>query len=101
MYYVVTTRVVKIGTGSTERFTPRTANRTSHYVSGPFGKRSVAERSASMAMGTHTCLAACVVGQEQVEAIVAKGESRVGMYTIEAAILEHARRFPVAAKAEA
>jgi hypothetical protein len=64
MFVVITKRVVKFNTGSEKRFDPRTANREETTVSGPFSKRSLAERAAASALGTHTCLGALVYDAE-------------------------------------
>lgn len=60
MFYVITTRVVKVGTGAKAKFEPRTTNSTSLRLSGPFEKRIGAEKAAVAAMSTHTCLSATV-----------------------------------------
>lgn len=63
-YYVVTNRVVKYNTGATDKFAPRTANRESWAISGPYQKKSWAERASMLALGTHTCLSATVTTEE-------------------------------------
>lgn len=60
MFFIVTKRVVKLNTGRTEQFAPRTANHEEWTISGPLSKRSLAERAAVSALGTHTCLSAQV-----------------------------------------
>ncbi len=65
MYVLITTRVVKINTGSTEKFAPRTANSTSMHVSGPFGAKS-AQRAALAALATHTCLDAQIWSEAKI-----------------------------------
>lgn len=60
MFVLITTRLVKVNTGATEKFAPRTANRTNAYVSGPFNSLKAAQRAAMTALGVHTCLDAQV-----------------------------------------
>ncbi len=58
MYFVITKRVVKFNTGATEKFAPKSGNRTDWTLSGPFDTQVRAERCALRALGTHTCLSA-------------------------------------------
>jgi hypothetical protein len=67
MYYVVTQRIIKINTGATERYAPKSGNQTRWTLSGPFDDQARAERCALRALGTHTCLSAQVYDQEGIE----------------------------------
>lgn len=78
MFVVVVTRTVKRNTGATEKFAPRSANQTSLHVVGPFSTRRGAERAASAATATHTCLGAEVWTAEAVKAEAEKSYSRLG-----------------------
>ncbi len=64
MFYVLTERVFKVGTGSTEKFALRSTNRTQWTISGGWTGRRSAERAAIAAMRTHTCLSAEVLSLE-------------------------------------
>lgn len=77
MFYLVTHRVYKIATNSSERFAARSTNHTSWEVSGPFSRRSPAERAMVTALGTHTCLSAQVMTVEQMQA--SRGDSDYGL----------------------
>jgi hypothetical protein len=78
MFVLITKRVVKVNTGATAKFAPRTTNRTDYYVSGPFKRLGTAQRAVLVALGTHTCLDAQVWSEEQVRAQHAKGYSSNG-----------------------
>ncbi len=69
MFFVLTERVVKGTTGTTKKFEPRTTNYTHWHVAGPFTSRKLAERTASTALGTHTCLNAEVYDSDELERI--------------------------------
>lgn len=69
MFFVLTKRVVKYNTGSTEKFAPRSANQESYQVSGPFTSRKAAERACVNCLATHTCLMAQVATIEQLREI--------------------------------
>ena len=60
MFFVLCHRVVKVNTGATEKFSPRTSNNVYEYLSGPFSER-LAEKAALAAIATHTCLGARVI----------------------------------------
>lgn len=66
-FFVATKRVIKFNTGNTNQFAPRTVNRTSWHLAGPFSKRATAERTACSAMGTHTCLDALVLTPSEMD----------------------------------
>jgi hypothetical protein len=66
MFFVMSKRVVKFTTGNTEKFAPRASNAVIWTASGPFAKRSLAERAAASALGTHTCLGAMVVSAAEI-----------------------------------
>lgn len=78
MFVVIVERVVKINTGTQEKYAPRTANQTRLTVSGPFGTLRGAERAVAAALTTHTCLAAQVWSACQVAAEIAKGYGTIG-----------------------
>jgi hypothetical protein len=72
-FVLITQRLVKVNTGTTERYSPRTANRTMLTVSGPFGSIRQAQRAAIAAIATHTILAAQVWSESQVRGMAERG----------------------------
>jgi hypothetical protein len=66
MYVVLITRVIKVNTGATEKFAPRTANRQTLTCSGPFGNLKAAQHAVLTALGTHTCIDAQIWSAEQI-----------------------------------
>ena len=70
MHHIITTRVVKHGTGTREKFAPRTTNVEAWHISGPFSSRKLAERAAALSLGTHTALSARVVTDDDLAAIL-------------------------------
>ncbi len=72
MYYVLSTVVIKTHTGSTERYSPRTANQVRQEISGPFQKRATAERAALRCLGTHLCVSAIVADESQLDEMAKK-----------------------------
>jgi len=64
-YVVITARVIKVNTGSTEKFAPRSSNNTRLYASGPYSLKT-AQRVAEAAMGQHTTLMAQIWSEEAV-----------------------------------
>lgn len=95
MYVLICKRVVKFNTGSTEKFSPRSANRAGLYVSGPFTSLRMAQRAAITALATHTCLDAQVWSERQVQAEAVKGSVRLGEERYDA-MREAARLFEAA-----
>lgn len=73
MYVVITKRIYKVGTAATQKFAPRSTNRTEMHVAGPFRTQRAAERAALAALSTHTCLGAQVWSRAAVEARLAAG----------------------------
>ncbi len=73
MYVLVCNRVVKVNTGATEKFAPRSTNQTGLYVSGPFTTLKAAQRAMLFALQTHTCLDAQAWSVERVAAEASKG----------------------------
>ena len=78
MFVLFTHRVVKVNTGSKEKFAPRSSNQTRLTVSGPFLTAKAAQRAALTALGIHTCIDAQVWSESQVREEHAKGYSRNG-----------------------
>jgi len=78
MWYLLTRRVVRHGTGSTGAYQPRSANRESWHISGPWSKRPLAERAAVAALGQHTCLSAEVYSAEEMARLAAASPSYEG-----------------------
>lgn len=68
-------RLVKFNTGATQRFAPRSANRTEIAWAGPFRLRSRAEQAVLSTLGTHTCLSAVIVSEDFIRDELAKGMS--------------------------
>ena len=56
MFVVIVSRVVKVNTGATEKFAPRSTNRTTKHVSGPFPSFKAAQHAVLAALSSHTCL---------------------------------------------
>lgn len=84
MYYVSTVRVIKLNTGNTgaqDKFTPRTVNRESIRVSGPWAERNSAEQAALAALATHTCLSAVVLTTEDMQAAIVRMRSNGTSYS--------------------
>lgn len=75
MFVLFTDRVVKVNTGSREKFAPRATNSTTIHVSGPFTSLRIAQRAALAALSVHTCLDAKIWSEEQVRAAQAKSSS--------------------------
>lgn len=78
MFVVVTRRIVKTNTGTTEKFAPRTRNEINLRVSGPFPTLRVAQKIAFKCLGVHTCLDAQVWSEARVREDYAKGYSMLG-----------------------
>lgn len=76
MYVVIAKRVLKVGTGATAKFAPRTANRIFLTVSGPFTSLAAAQHAVLQALGTHSCLDAQAWSAEAVQKRRAQGSSR-------------------------
>lgn len=66
MFVVIVERVVKVNTSASEKFSPRTANRTSKHVCGPFRTAGTAQKAVLAALSTHTALSASVWSAEQI-----------------------------------
>lgn len=72
MFFVLVKRVVRyVTSNSADRFQPRTANRESWTVNGPFTRRKTAEQAAMAALGQHTCLLAQVMSAAALESLAA------------------------------
>jgi hypothetical protein len=78
MYVVITTRVVRMPTGSVAQFSPRQVNSIRLTVSGPFRTFAAAQKACVLTLGSHTCLGAQTWSAEQVETEKDKGYSRNG-----------------------
>jgi hypothetical protein len=78
MFVVLTRRVIKVNTGSTEKYAPRSANRISRQVSGPFPSLRVAQKAAFRCLGVHTCIDAQVWNEAQIREEFDKGYARNG-----------------------
>jgi hypothetical protein len=58
------------------KYEPRTENRESFRVSGPFEQRADAEAAARDALATHTCLSARVISRERDLAMLAAADEQ-------------------------
>lgn len=76
MWYVVTDRMAKFSTGSTEKFAPRQNNRRFLTISGPFPNERFARRISLAAMQTHTCLATRILEEDGVREIAKRAGYR-------------------------
>ena len=78
MYFLLIGRVVKHNTGSKEAYAPRTANEESLRISGPFSKRTTAERAMVSVLATHTCLSVKVVTLEYLQKLDSDSQTPYG-----------------------
>jgi hypothetical protein len=71
MMFLLTKRVIKQNRAAQagDKYAPRTENTTSWQVSGPFSSPAAAAKAAINALGTHTCLAAQVVTEQQLRSM--------------------------------
>jgi hypothetical protein len=91
MFVVMIERVVKMNTGSTEKFAPRSSNHKTWHFAGPFRTRRAAERSAVAALATHTCLCAQVWSEADLESW--RDPQRYGSnYGLENAVIDARKR---------
>ena len=78
MYVVISTRVVKVNTGATAQYAPRSTNQTRLTVSGPFESEKTAQKAVLACLSVHTCLDAQVWSLGQVREQIAKGCGTIG-----------------------
>ena len=72
MYVLIVRRLVKMNTGNTEKFSPRTVNRECLRVSGPFLSLKAVQRAVLAVLATHTALDAQVWSEAQLQESSAK-----------------------------
>lgn len=78
MWVIVVTRIVKVNTGAIEKYSPRTANRETSHVLGPFLSVKAAQVALVKVSGAHTCLGARMLSETQVREQHAKGYAVLG-----------------------
>jgi hypothetical protein len=86
MFVLICNRVVKMNTGATAKFAPRSANQTMLTVSGPFTSYRVAQRAMLTTLGTHTCLDAQVWTEDYVRKQQTKGNRAGEQTALDAAV---------------
>lgn len=96
MFVLITNRLVKVNTGSTSQYAPRTQNREILTVSGPFPSLKIAQRAALTVLGVHTCLDAQVWSAAQIVAKIRDGSNSHELH----AVLREAARLLRAAEVE-